>query len=294
MNKIVYFFLLILVMSGEACTGGKPIFSPEIPEDVEIPSNADPNVAHKHEHLDSTIVTIEKPGRKDSIILSTRLFLIERGSFRDGYGVLYSTYSTDRKYGKKFALPEEHFTMKTDGVLYDWLDWPVGELRLEFDCPCSRGLGEKLEFWDDSLATRLPIKLLMDQPKLIDDYNGKFPIPGISTYALDTLVSPKNDNAFLLAPVVLGNRVCKLFELERHDRYMQNGVKETFYQPHFTDYRHLDKVKGKMGEEYYTVDGVRVEYFVIVTEVPIVVTGMVYKKHKKHVRKHVKKREILF
>lgn len=295
MKTFAYLLLFVILASTTSCTNVRPIFSPNIPEDVEIPSIADPVTAGRKQKLDSTIVSIETPGKGDSVIVEAKIVLLERGSFRDGYGTLYSTYSVGGgRYGKKFGLPDEHFTMKSDSVLRDWLGSPIGRLRLEFDCPCTQNRGTKLEFWDDSLATRLPVKLLMGRPALIDDHNGKYPIPGIPVYALDTIVSRKDSSAFLLAPVVKGNRVCKMFELERRDRLVMNGVKETFYQPHFSDYRHLDKKRGKDGTEYYTVDGVRIQYFVIVTEVPIVVAGAVKRGHEGRDRKHRKGKKPIF
>lgn len=292
MKKCNQLLLVVLVASIESCTNGRPIFAPNIPEDVDIPSNADPVTARRNQRLDSTIVSIEAPGKKDSVISEARLVLIEQGSFRDGYGRLYSTYSVGKgKYAKKFGLPEDHFRVGSDSVLYvphGHFGLPVGRLRLEFDCPCTQNTGTKLEFWGDSLATRLPVKLLMGRPKLVDAHNGKYPIPGISVYALDTIVSRKDSSAFLLAPVVKGDRVCKFFELIRSDRLVTNGVKETFYQPHFSDYRHLDKKQNKDGSQYYTVDGVRVKYFMIVTEVPAVIVGTVKQKHEGRDRKRRK------
>ncbi len=286
MKKCSQLLLVVLVASIESCTNGRPIFAPNIPDDVEIPSNADPVTARRNQRLDSTVVSIEILGNKDSVISEAKLVLVERASFRDGYGRPYSTYSVGAgKYVKKFGLPEEHFKMGSDSVLYDWFGLPVGRLRLEFNCPCTKSTGTKLEFWQDSMATRLPVKLLMGKPKLVDDHNGKYPIPGISVYALDTIVSPKDSSAFLLAPVVKGDRVCKFFELIRSDRFVANGVKETFYQPHFSDYRHLGKKQNKDGSEDYTVDGVRIKYFVIVTEVPTVIMGAVKQKHEGRDRK---------
>ena len=300
MKKSTQLLLFVLVTSFGSCTNRRPIFTPNIPEDVEIPSNADPVTAGRNQKLDSTIVSIETPGRADSVISEAKLVLVERTSFRDGYGRLYSTYSVGGgKYVKKFGLPEDQFSMGSDSVLYYWYGsgWrgmPIGRLRLEFDCPCTKSLGTKLEFWSDSLATRLPVKLVMGRPKLVDGHNGKYPIPGISVYALDTIVSPKDSSAFLLAPVVKGNRVCKFFELERRDRFVMNGVKETFYQPHFSDYRHLDKKRDKSGSEYYTVDGVRIQYFVIVKEVPIVIAGTVKQRHEGRDRKKRKGKKPVF